>query len=283
MQLNSILNPKNIKLLIIAIVVIIVIVVSIQLTPHDSKHTNNVKKEQGSSNITMTVTGDNKVQTYNSFVVDEWNGYRFKYRSDWTIKKEYNDKGTFIGITIYPQNKKNDNDYIVIGKDKKNCTDVKMVKCIIAGYGLIMQPVYTYSSDSDVSTIYNGIIKSIEMYQGKSEYDIEKIRTTIETFISAKKSNNFNKAKVVMSANLLNGYDSREFSTSAEGKIGRYEFVEDSKYLDFGYYQVPVKVYGYFEDEKNEIGYWNYLFKVKIVNNEYLIDEINIGNFQSNK
>jgi len=283
MQLNSILNPKNIKLLIIAIVVIVVIVVSIQLTSYDSKNTSNGKKGQDSSSTVMKVTGDNKVQVYNSFVIDEWNGYRFKYRSDWSIKKEYNDKGAFIGITIYPQNKKNDSDYIIIGKDKKNCADAKMAKCIMAGYGLIMQPIYTYSNDPDVSTIYNGIIKSIETYQGKSEYDIEKIRTTIGTFINSKKYNDFNKAKAVMSANLLNGYDSREFSVSGEGKIGRYEFVEDSKYLDFGYYQVPVKVYGYFEEEKNEIGYWNYLFKVKIVNNEYLIDEINISNFQSNK
>ncbi|MCK9393676.1 MAG: hypothetical protein WCX30_00005 [Candidatus Paceibacterota bacterium] len=266
----------------IAVIVVVFGVILFLALYNDGKSSKIIKKEaEEKKEIFMTITGENKVQTYNSFIIDEWNGYRFKYRSDWSVKKDYDENGSFLGITLYPQSKKNDNDYITIGGGKINCEDAKMVKCLMAGYGLIMQPIYTYSGDTEVAAIYEGVVKSIDTFQGQSEFDIEKIRNVINTFIEAKKNNDFNKAKETMSVALLNIYDPKLFGSSGEGRIGRHEFAENAKYLNIGYYQVSTKVYAYLSEEKNEIGYWNYIFKIKIISNKYLIDNIVVDNFQS--
>ncbi|MFA5080577.1 MAG: hypothetical protein WC472_03045 [Candidatus Paceibacterota bacterium] len=286
-QINSNPNlkqkPNIFKFIIFTVIIIVVFGIIFYLAMFNNEKGNMIIKKEPveEKGVVMTITGENKVQTYNSFIIDEWNGYRFKYRSDWSIEKNYNEDGSFSGITIYPQAKKNNNDSIFIGKEKTNCEDVKMTKCLMAGYGLIMQPIYTYSNDTETAVIYEGIIQSINTFQGQSEFDIEKIRNTINIFIEAEKANNFSKAKEIMSAELLNIYDSRIFGLTREGKVGRYEFVENVKYLSTGYYQIPTKVYGYLTEEKNEIGYWNYIFKIKIINGKYLINDITIDNFQS--
>jgi hypothetical protein len=278
---NSKPKPKILKFLFFIIIIIAFFGIIFFVATFDFAGITTEKEKTTEEKDTMEITGENKAQSYNSFIIDEWNGYRFRYQSGWSVKKNYNEDGSFSGVTIYPQTKKADNDYISIGSGKKNCEDFGMVKCSMSGYGLIIQPIYTYSSDSEVAIIYDGIIKSIDTFQGKNEFDIEKIRNIINIFIEAEKNSDFNKARKVMSTELLNSYDSRYFSSAREGKIGRYEFVENAKYLDTGYYQIPTKVYGYLTDAKNEIGYWNYIFKIKIINSEYLIDDITINSFQS--
>ncbi|MCK9578522.1 hypothetical protein M0R01_03470 [bacterium] len=274
---------KILKLAVLVGIIIVVFTVIILLSSSDAPKAiyTKIVKPTEEKPVEMSITGDNKVQTYNTFIVDEWNGYRFKYQSDWISKNQYDEKGQFIGVLIYPNEKKNENDYIAIGNNKTNCEDFKMVKCSMAGYGLIMQPVYTYSSETNTNNVYDALIKSILDFQGKTEFDIEKINNTIKTFLTARRENKFSIAKEVLSTDFLNSYDQRSFSLSREGKIGRYEFVENRKYLDYNYYEVPTRVYAYYENEKNEIGYWDYVFKIKVLNTKYIIDEINEGKFQA--
>jgi len=275
-------KSKIFKFVIIIAVVIGFFAIILMLTTSSPKtvYTKKEKKEEEKA-VVMTVTGNNKTQTYNTFIVDEWNGYRFKYRSDWTIKKQYDEKGSLAGITAYPQNKKSENEFIAIGNKQNNCEDYKMVKCLIGGYGIIMLPIYTYSSEEDITNVYEALTKSIIGFQGSTKSDIEKIRKTISIFVTAQKENKFSTAKEVLSANFLNNYDAKKFNLAREGSIGRYEFIENSKYLDNDYYQVPARVYAYFNEEKNEIGYWDYTFKIKFINGKYLIDDITINNFQA--
>lgn len=274
---------KLIKLVIVIAVVVVIFVVIMMLTSSDSPTAIYTKKTKPTEekDVVMTVTGDNKVQTYNTFTIDEWNGYRFKYRSDWIAKKKYDDKNNFIGVILYPNEKKNDNDYILVGGEKKDCEDVKMTKCSISGYGLIMQSIYTYSNEEGVFSVYDALINSISDFQGKTEFNIESARNTIKTFLNAQKENKFNLAREVMSPSLLNEYDSRLFNVSREGSMGKYEFIENSQRLQNDYYKVPVRVHAYYNDEKNEIGYWDYVFSIRVANEKYLIDEINIKSFQS--
>ncbi|MDD5639922.1 MAG: hypothetical protein PHR47_03985 [Candidatus Pacebacteria bacterium] len=276
-------KPNIFKFIIFTVIIIAVFGIIIYLGLFSGEKGNMIVKKESveEKEVVMTITGENKIQTYSSFIIDEWNGYRFKYRSDWSVEKNYNADGSFSGITIFSQNRKDNDNSIFIGKEKTNCEDVKMVKCLMAGYGLIMQPIYTYSNDTETAVIYEGVVKSINDFQGQSEFDIEKIHNTINIFIEAEKTNNFNKAKEIMSAELLNTYDSRLFGVIRDGKVGRHEFVENAKYLGSGYYQIPTKVYGYLTEERNEIGYWNYIFKIKIINGKYLINDITIDNFQS--
>jgi hypothetical protein len=217
----------------------------------------------------MELTGDNKADIYYDYSVKEWNGYRFKYKDDWSVRKEY-DGESLKKIVIGNGDKE-----ITIG-EKEGCNDINVSRCVIGGYGSIMETIITRNNDEWVMSAFEVMVNSIIGYQGTISYDSKRLREVIDSFIKGRIDDDINKVDslVTLSMSEDNVFD---YIRSGECRWARYEYLGKVRFIDKSRYEIKAKVYEYYSSKDKETGSREVTFVVINDNGNYLIDGIRIG------
>lgn len=268
------MNTKFIKFFLIFVVVAGFIAF---LVYFQSAFKNTSKKdEKKDDSVEMKLIAENKADLYNNFLVDEWNGYRFKYKDSWTVEKKY-DGRNLKNIIIKPKDGGSENSYIFMGGDNGECVDIKKERCVIAGYGLITEPIYIFSKEELVVTAFDSVISSIGSYQGIIFFDSMILKNTLNSFGEAEKNNDKNSLRKLISPNIFSNYEIKKSNLLGSNKWGKYEIVNNFKILSQDSYQATLREYEYSGEQESEIGYIDIAFVLKNVNNLYIIESIDFG------
>ncbi|MDD4409098.1 MAG: hypothetical protein PHW52_00415 [Candidatus Pacebacteria bacterium] len=221
---------------------------------------------------------ENKADVFNDYNVEEWNNFRFKYKDDWKVEKKYNNNQLESLIVRKDDNQDN---YIFIG-GKDDCGDMTNQRCVMAGYGMIIEPIYTNSKDETSLSVLDKLVKSIIDFRGENRFDSKLLKDDIFNFLNAKINNDNTQIRKYVSPSFLES-QTFHYITSGESRWSRYETSGDIDFLDENTYKIKVVVHEYYDSKEKDIGNRELLFTVVNNSGNYLISDIEIGKFnQSN-
>lgn len=229
-----------------------------------------------------------KTTTFENWLTYEWNVegriYKFKYPSHWKVKKDYyrgtdQESSVLVGLTLTPDKQTDIQDYIGFAGRQINCAIPAITKCINAGYGLDVVPIYTFSNNPEIVKVFDLIVDSIKNFGGEISYDVSSIKDVVTRFLIAKQHRNFDETKPFLTPEFEKTLDPIEFTGTSNPHISRFEFREGVLFsADSKVYKVKVRVYQEYTDE-GEIGYNDNIFYIKQVGEKYLIDNIDYGQY----
>ncbi|OQB08379.1 MAG: hypothetical protein BWY21_01304 [Parcubacteria group bacterium ADurb.Bin216] len=258
-------NIVKIILLVVGVGIVGIIIFFI-ITALGGKPAEEAKKPGG-------ILGENRADVYNDYSINEWNSFRFKYKDDWIVEKSYGDRG--LDKVLIKQGE----ELITIG-GKKDCSDMADERCVMAGYGIIIEPIYTASKDQAVLAVFDNIVNSIIGFQGNYSFDSKQVKDLIASFFEARLSGNIEAMKDYITVSF---YNDNTFSYLLSGDIrwARYELSGGMQYLSNEQYQFKVIVYEYQYDKSKETGKREVVIKILNDDGRYLIDGIKLGKLES--
>jgi hypothetical protein len=264
----------NIKTIAIILGILLLAVVAFVFMGGTKKIGNNENKEiQG-----IVLTGENKADIYNTYTIEEWNSFRFKYKDDWSVEKEYGDDKKLKKVIIKKDS--NEDNYIFIG-GIDDCGDMKNERCVLGGYGLMVEPIYTSSKDEAVLKVFDSLIKSIVDFQGIYSFDSKSLKGLLDNFFKAKINGDKEALESLVS---LKFFNSQIFNYIISGQVNwsRYEIADNIKFIDNNDYQVKISIFEYYGSKEKEIGSREALISIINNSNNYLIDNIELGELINN-